>query len=163
MTSATNSSRSIAIPLIAAAACFAALLIGGALTRPNLDWYATLTKPGFTPPNSAFPIAWAILYTLTAISAWLASRVPNKESDKKLAFAWFFVQLALGVLWSVAFFWMHSPGAGLCVIMAFLVAIAITIVFFDRLSRLAAVLLIPLLLWVCFATGLNSAIWLLNQ
>jgi tryptophan-rich sensory protein len=154
---------SIAVPLIAAAACAIALLIGGALTRPNLDWYASLTKPGFTPPNSVFPIVWPILYVLMAISAWLAWRVPNKEADKPVAFGWFFIQLALGVLWSAAFFWAHNPALGLGVIMAFLVVIAITIIFFDRLSRLAAILLIPLLLWVCFATGLNTAIWLLNQ
>ena len=163
MPAAAQQQSSIALPLIAAAACAAALLIGGALTRPNLDWYATLAKPGFAPPNSVFPVVWPILYALMAISAWLAWRAPGKEEDRKLAMIWFFIQLAIGVLWSVAFFVMHSPAAGLGVIMAFLVAIAVTIVFFDRLSRLAAVLLMPLLLWVCFATGLNSAIWLLNQ
>ena len=154
--------RSIAIPVIAAVACVAALLIGGALTRPNLDWYANLAKPGFTPPNDIFPVVWPILYVLMAVSAWLAWRVPNKESDKQVAFGWFFIQLALGVLWSAAFFWAHSPALGLGVIMALLVAIAIAIVYLDRLSRLAAMLLIPLLLWVCFATGLNTAILLLN-
>ena len=163
MPAAAQQQSSIALPLIAAAACAAALLIGGALTRPNLDWYATLAKPGFAPPNSVFPVVWPILYALMAISAWLAWRAPGKEEDRKLAMIWFFIQLAIGVLWSVAFFVMHSPAAGLGVIMAFLVAIAVTVVFFDRLSRLAAVLLMPLLLWVCFATGLNSAIWLLNQ
>ena len=163
MPATAQQQSSIALPLIAAAACAAALLIGGALTRPNLDWYATLAKPGFAPPNSVFPVVWPILYALMAISAWLAWRAPGKEEDRKLAMIWFFIQLAIGVLWSVAFFVMHSPAAGLGVIMAFLVAIAVTIVFFDRLSRLAAVLLMPLLLWVCFATGLNSAIWLLNQ
>ena len=120
------------------------MLIGGALTRPNLDWYATLAKPSFAPPNSIFPVVWPILYALMAISAWLAWRAPGKEEDRKLAMIWFFIQLAIGVLWSVAFFVMHSPAAGLGVIMAFLVAIAVTIVFFDRLSRLAAVRLDPL-------------------
>ncbi len=162
MSATTQPRRSIAIPLIAIAACAAALIVGGALTRPNLDWYATLAKPGFAPPNSAFPIAWALLYTLTAISAWLVWRAPGKEEDRKLAMIWFFTQLAIGMLWSVAFFVMHSPALGLGVIMAFLLAIAITIVYFDRLSRLASVLLVPLLLWVCFATGLNTAILLLN-
>lgn len=161
--SATAQQRSsFAVPLIAAVACAAALLVGGALTRPNLDWYATLAKPGFAPPNSVFPVVWPFLYALIAISAWLAWRAPGKDEDRKLATIWFFIQLAIGVLWSVAFFVMHSPAAGLGVIMAFLVAIAITIVFFDRLSRVAAVLLMPLLLWVCFATGLNAAILLLN-
>ena len=162
MSATAQQKSSIALPLIAAAACAAALVIGGALTRPNLDWYATLAKPSFAPPNSVFPVVWPILYALMAISAWLAWRAPGKEEDRKLAMIWFFIQLAIGVLWSVAFFVMHSPAAGLGVIMAFLVAIAITIVFFDRLSRLAAVLLMPLLLWVCFATGLNAAILLLN-
>lgn len=154
--------RSIAVPLIAAAACAAALVIGGVLTRPNLDWYATLAKPSFAPPNSVFPVVWPILYALMATSAWLVWRAPGKEEDRKLAMIWFFVQLAIGVLWSVAFFVMHSPAAGLGVIMAFLLVIAITIIYFDRLSRLASVLLVPLLLWVCFATGLNTAILLLN-
>jgi benzodiazapine receptor len=158
----TQPRRSIAVPLIAVAACAAALIVGGALTWPNLDWYATLAKPGFAPPNSAFPIAWTLLYTLTAFSAWLVWRAPGKEEDRKLAMIWFFIQLAIGMLWSVAFFVMHSPALGLGVIMAFLLAIAITIVYFDRLSRLASVLLVPLLLWVCFATGLNTAILLLN-
>jgi len=154
---------SIAAPLIAAAACAAALLIGGVLTRPNLDWYATLAKPSFAPPNSIFPVVWPILYALMATSAWLAWRAPGKEEDRKLAMIWFFIQLAVGVLWSVAFFWLHSPALGLAVIMAFLIVIVITIVLFDRVSRSASLLLIPLALWVCFATGLNFAIWFLNS
>ena len=69
----------------------------------------------------------------------------------------------MGVLWSFAFFGLHSPALGLGVIMAFLIAIVITIVVFDRTSRLAALLMMPLLLWVCFAAGLNFAIWFLNS
>jgi tryptophan-rich sensory protein len=158
-----ESNESIVVPVLAALGCLAALLIGGALTRPNLDWYATLTKPGFTPPNSVFPIVWPILYGLMAISTWLAWRVPGKEEDRRLAMVWFFIQLAVGVLWSVAFFTLHNPALGLGVILLLLVAIAITIVLFDRLSRPAALLLLPLLLWVAFATGLNFAIWFLNR
>jgi len=155
--------RSAVVPLTAALGCLAALLIGGALTRPNLDWYATLAKPGFTPANGAFPVTWTILYVLSALAAWFVWHTPGKESDHRLAMIWFFIQLVVGVLWSVAFFWLHSPALGLGVIMAFLIAITITIVVFDRTSRLAAVLLMPLLLWVSFATGLNFAIWFLNR
>jgi benzodiazapine receptor len=158
-----DSRQSFIAPAIAAAACVAALLIGGALTRPSLDWYATLAKPGFAPPNSIFPIVWPILYALMAISAWIAWRAPGKDDDRRLAMIWFFIQLAVGVLWSVAFFTLHSPALGLGVILLFLLVIAITIVLFDRLSRIAALLLLPLLLWVSFATGLNFAIWFLNR
>ena len=65
---------------------------------------------------------------MIALSAWIAWRASGKDSDRELAFIWFFIQLAIGVLWSVAFFAMHSPGLGLVVIMAFLIAIDITIV-----------------------------------
>jgi tryptophan-rich sensory protein len=140
----------------------AALVAGGLLTRPNLDWYATLQKPGFEPPNRVFTIVWPILYAVMAVSAWTAWRAPGKEEDRRLAFIWFFMQLAIGVLWSYAFFWLHSPGLGLVVIMAFLIAMVITIVFFDPLSRAAAALLIPVVLWVCYATALNFAFFLLN-
>jgi tryptophan-rich sensory protein len=160
---AATSSQSFTVPILAALGCIIALVLGGALTRPNLDWYATLQKPGFAPPNGVFPIVWPILYAMMALSAWIAWRSPGKDSDRKLAFIWFFIQLAVGVLWSVAFFTLHSPGLGLAVIMAFLIAIVITIVWFDRLSRVAALLLIPLALWVCFAIGLNFAIWFLNS
>jgi translocator protein len=154
---------SYVVPIVAALGCLAALSIGGELTRPNLDWYATLAKPGFTPPNGIFPVAWTLLYMLSALAAWVVWHAPGKESDHTLAMIWFFIQLAVGVLWSFVFFWLHSPALGLAVIMAFLVAIVITIVMFDRLSRVASLLLIPLALWVCFAIGLNFAILVLNS
>jgi benzodiazapine receptor len=156
-------STSIWVLVLAVLACLAAWALGGVLTRPNLDWYATLDKPGFAPPNNIFPIVWPILYALMAASAWIAWRAPGKEEDRRTAFIWFFIQLLVGVLWSYAFFWMHSPAFGLAVILTLLVAIAITIVFFDRLSRVAAVLLVPYLLWVCFAAALNAAFLLLNS
>ena len=109
MSATAQTSRSVVVPVIAIGACLAALLIGGALTRPNLDWSATLAKPSFAPSNRIFPVVWPILYALMAISAWLAWRAPGKEEDRKLAMIWFFIPLAIGVLWSVAFFVMHSP------------------------------------------------------
>ena len=163
MRSAAQPGSSNLVPILAALSCVAALLIGAALTQPNLGWYATLAKPGFTPPNGIFPIVWPILYALMAISFWIAWRAPGKEEDRKRAAIWFSIQLALGVVWSAAFFWLHSPASGLGVIMAFLIAILGTIVVFDRLSRMTALLLLPLLLWVSFATSLNFAIWYLNR
>ena len=142
--------------------CFAASFIGNAFTMPNLGWYATLEKPGFTPPNGIFPIVWTILFALMAVSAWLVWRKPADAGDKKTALTWFGIQLALNVLWPFAFFQMQSPIAGLAVILWLLVAIVLTMVFFDRVSRIAALLLIPYLLWVGFAAGLNFAVWALN-
>ena len=155
--------RSIIALIIALVVCFAASGVGGLLTQPNLDWYATLTKPSFAPPNGAFPIVWTILYVMMAVSAWLVWRNPGKDEDKKYALIWFGIQLVIGVLWSFAFFWLHAPAYGFGVIMVLLVSIVITIVLFDRLSRPASLLLFPYVLWVCFAAGLNFTIWVLNS
>ena len=126
MGSAT-SRRSLIALAVALAVCFAASLIGSAFTQPNLDWYATLAKPNFTPPNNAFPVVWTILFVMMAIAAWLVWRAPGDEVDRKTALTWFGIQLVINVLWSFAFFGMHSPIFGLGVIMALIVAIVIII------------------------------------
>jgi tryptophan-rich sensory protein len=152
------------IALFAALAiCFAVSAIGDLLTRANLAWYATLERPGFTPPNSVFPVVWTVLYAMMAISAWLVWRAKGKEEDRKLGLVSFGIQLGLNVAWSFAFFLLRNPGAGLFVVLLLLAAIAVTIVLFDRLSRGAALLLLPYLLWVCFATALNFAFWFFNR
>lgn len=143
--------------------CFAAAFLGNAFTRPNLDWYATLVKPSFTPPNGVFPVVWTILFAMMAVAAWLVWRAHGDEGEKRTALVWFAIQLAFNVLWPFAFFGMHGPLFGLGVIMALIVAIVITIVYFDKLSRLAALMLVPYILWVGFAAGLNFTIWLLNS
>ena len=159
-----SSSRRFDVALIAVfGSCIVAWFIGGLLTRPNLDWYATLTKPGFAPPNGVFPIVWTILYVMMAVAAWLVWRSLGKMQDKKLALIWFGIQLVIGVLWSFVFFTMHAPDYAFGVIMALLVSIVITIVLFDRLSRPASLLLLPYVLWVCFAVGLKFTIWVLNS
>jgi tryptophan-rich sensory protein len=158
-----SSKRSLIALAVALGACFIVSAIGGALTRPNLDWYATLTKPGFTPPSAAFPVVWTILYAMMAVSAWLVWRALGETQDKKTALIWFGIQLAINVLWSFAFFWLHSPALGFGVILALILAIVVTIVLFDKMSRPAALLLIPYVLWVCFAAGLNFTIWVLNS
>jgi tryptophan-rich sensory protein len=149
--------------LVAFALCFAAAAVGELLTRPNLAWYASLEPPGFTPPNGVFPLVWTVLYAIMAISAWLFWRAKGREQDRRLGLVWFAIQLALNVAWSFAFFWLRNPGAGLLVVLLLLVAIAVTIVLFDRSSRAAALLLVPYLLWICFATALNFAFWFLNR
>ena len=162
MATAENPTRSSRVPVLDVLGCVLALVAGGLLTRPNLGWYASLNKPGFEPPNRTFTIVWPILSAVMAVSAWLAWKAPGTDEDRKLAFIWFFIQLALGVLWSYAFLLAAHPAFGLAVIMALLIAIVITIVMFDRLSRVAALLLIPLALWVCYATALNFAFFMFN-
>jgi len=124
---------------------------------------AGVRKPGFTPPNGIFPVVWTILYAMMAFAVWQFWRAKGEDEDRRRGLIAFAVQLVLNVAWSSAFFGLRSPGSGLVVILVLLVAIAVTIVLFDRLSRTAALLLMPYLLWVCLAAGLNFAFWLLNR
>ena len=81
---------------------------------------------------------------------------------RRVGVALFFVQLVLNALWSVVFFGLQSPGGAFAVIVLLWLAILATIVAFARVSRLAAWLLAPYLLWVSFAAYLNYSFWVLN-
>lgn len=144
------------------ALCLAVGWIGGQVTAPAiLDWYPTLAKPGWTPPNAAFPIVWTLLYVVMAIAAWLVWRQPG-ETPRRPALIAFFVQLALNFLWSMLFFGLRNPLLGLIDIILLLAAIIATILLFRRVSGPAALLLLPYLAWVGYATALNLAIVRLN-
>lgn len=141
--------------------CYGAAWLGQIATTPNIPtWYAGLAKPGFSPPNAVFPIVWGILYTAMAVAAWLVWREP--DAGRTQALAAFAVQLALNVAWSWAFFGARSPGLGLVVIVLVFLAIAVTTLLFLPVNRFAALLMLPYLAWVGFATVLNLAIFWLN-
>lgn len=141
--------------------CFAAAYLGNLATIPNIPvWYAALEKPMLTPPNAVFPIAWTILYTLMAIAAWLIWL--SGDAERWPALTAFFVQLALNIAWSWAFFASQSPLAGAVVIVVLIMAIGWTIQRFHGVDRFAALLLVPYLGWVAFATYLNFGILMLN-
>lgn len=133
------------------------------VTQPNIpSWYANLQKPAFTPPNWAFPVVWTLLYALMAYALWRILSIPENRPGRSAAIIAFFVQLVLNGLWSFAFFGGKSPLAGLVVIAALIVAILAAIRSFWRLDRTAALLLVPYLAWVAYATVLNGTIWRLN-
>lgn len=137
--------------------------LGTLATNPNIPtWYADLIKPGFTPPNWAFPVAWTVLYLMMAAAFWRVLSRPAETPGRSGAIAVYFVQLALNALWSWAFFAFRNPLSGLVVIVLLLAAIVETIRRFAPLDRIAAWLLAPYLAWVLYATALNLAIWRLN-
>lgn len=137
--------------------------IGALFTTPNIPtWYASLAKPSFTPPAWVFGPVWTLLYAMMGAALWLVRQAPAKKGAKRMAYAAFAVQLALNVLWSLAFFGLKSPAYGVAVIVLLWLAIAATIVLFWRFDRKAALLLLPYLAWVSFASLLNYSIFALN-
>ncbi len=150
---------------------FAVAVIGcelvGALATPFTlsaipTWYSTLNKPAFSPPNWVFGPAWTTLYFLMGVSAYLIWQKGPKKKQVKEALAYFLAQLFFNFIWSILFFGLRSPILGLIDILILWVLIVMTIIKFYRLSKPAAYLLIPYLLWVSFATILNISIVLLN-
>lgn len=153
------------IPIYIAAILVAegAGLAGGIFTTPNIQtWYASLLKPAFNPPNWIFGPVWTILFLMMGIS--LALVIIN---GKNSAFFWpaiaaFVIQLALNILWSFVFFYLHNPLYGFIEILFLLLAIALTIFYFYKINHVAAWLLVPYILWVSFAAILTASIWRLN-
>lgn len=126
------------------------------------DWYVTLNKPAFTPPNELFAPVWTVLYILMGISAGIVWSKGYHHIWVKTALYHFVFQLLLNGLWSIVFFGLKNPLMGMVVILALLTMIILTIKWFRVISKPAALLMVPYLLWVAFASALNYKIWELN-
>ncbi len=125
------------------------------------NWYASLQKPVFNPPNWIFGPVWTILYTLMGVALYLVWKKPISK-DRYTALVFFMIQFTLNFFWSIIFFKYHQLGWALVEILMMWVSILLTIIFFWKNSNMAALLLIPYLAWVSFATLLNAAIMQLN-
>lgn len=147
------------------AACFMAAGVGSLAVSQTLGtWYAELRKPAWNPPNWIFGPVWSSLYTAMAIAAWLVWKNRGKKPHAaRLALSWLGIQLALNTLWSYLFFAWRQPGWAFLEVLALWIAIVITTLTSWRVSRAAAVLLVPYVLWVTFASSLNGVIWWLNS
>ena len=137
-------------------AAFAAGALGAVASVDAASFYAQLSKPSWAPPASVFGPVWSALYALMGISAWLVWR---SHSPKVLALGLFAAQLAANALWSWMFFAWHRGALAAVEILVLLALIVATAAAFWRTSRLAALLLLPYLLWVGFASVLTWALW----
>lgn len=144
--------------------CNAAGAVGAVFTGDDREeWYSTLNKPSFNPPDGVFGPVWTVLYTLMGIAGFLTWRSRGSEQDRQRAVTLFSIQLVLNALWTFIFFEMRSPRAALIEIVMLLVAIVLTMRALFKLSTVAGMLLIPYLIWVGFATLLNLRISQLNR
>lgn len=149
--------------------CEGAGLIGSIFTFSAIStWYATLNKPLLSPPSWLFAPVWTLLYALMGVSLYLIWQSSSKVSHEllcnqhKRALTIFSGQLVLNVLWSIIFFGLKLPAIAFGEIVVMWLLILWTILSFAKISKNAALLLIPYLLWVSFAAYLNYSIWVLN-
>jgi tryptophan-rich sensory protein len=143
--------------------CQIAGIIGSIFTTSSIiTWYVRLNKPWFTPPNWLFGPVWITLYILMGISLYLIWNKNLEIRKIKTPLILFFVQLTLNALWSLIFFGLQSKFYGLIEIIILWISITFTIFSFSRVSKKAAMLLVPYIAWVSIATLLNYYVWILN-
>ncbi len=150
-------------PLIIA--IFIPLLVGGAsalISGGAMDSFSSLTKPPLSPPGWLFPIVWTILYVLMGIASYLIYTSDAQKDDKILALGLYGFQLFFNFFWPIIFFNLEKYLFAFIWLIILWLLIIMTTVVFRAISRPAALLMLPYILWVTFAAYLNLAIYLLN-
>jgi benzodiazapine receptor len=145
----------------ALAIVFVAAAIGAAASIDAKTFYAQLIRPEWAPPASAFGPVWSVLYLLMGIAAWLVWR-ERGVSNVRTALLLFFVQLCVNALWSWLFFAWRNGAFAFADVLVLLALIAATIFRFWRINRLASVLMLPYIAWVCLASALTWSVWQSN-
>lgn len=139
-------------------------IVGSLFTTPSIDgWYAELIRPELAPPNWVFAPVWTTLFFLMGVAAFLVWRKRRGHKEARIALGVFGFQLVLNTVWSIIFFGLLNPGAAFIEILFLWLAIAVTIGMFAKISKPAALLLLPYIAWVSFAAYLNYMIWVLNS
>jgi tryptophan-rich sensory protein len=148
------------IRIICAAAFFAAVAaLGTAFVNTSSDWYLSLIKPALQPPPLVFSIVWTVLYALLAASLALVSIMPDVQKKTLGSFA---VTGVLNVLWTYTFFELQNPGGAFFVLIITLVAAVALFTDVYRLNKTASYLLVPYIIWLCFALYLNYELAFFN-
>lgn len=124
-------------------------------------WFVALDKPDIFPPPMAFGIVWPILYVLMGFAAAMVCAAWGSRYRLPAILA-FVLQLLVNLAWSPVFFGQHEITLGLYIILLLDVAVLVTMVLFWQVRRAAALLLIPYLAWILFATVLNYEFLRLN-
>ncbi|MES2523800.1 MAG: TspO/MBR family protein [Gemmatimonadota bacterium] len=135
--------------------------VGGLASINATEFYLQLDRPPWAPPGWLFGPVWTVLYLLMGVAAWLVWRARGWDGARG-ALTLFVVQLAVNALWTWAFFAWRSGALALADIGLLAILIIATMVAFARVNRVAALLLLPYLCWVAFATALTISVWQRN-
>ena len=122
-------------------------------------WYSSIIKPSFNPPDWIFAPVWTTLYLMMTIAIWFFWHSKNKDINTIYIYL---IHLIFNTTWSVVFFVFHNIFLAFLVLIVLIVLIILLIVRFKRVNMLSYYLMIPYLLWCCFALTLNINLILLN-
>ena len=126
------------------------------------EWYETLQRPKFTPPDWVFGPVWTILYIMIAISLFLFLRKYKSENGYGI-YVLIVLHLVSNISWTSIFFGLKSPGLALIDILFLDISLLLMVLFFWRTYDISSILLWPYLIWALFATYLNASFYVLNK
>ena len=139
---------------------YSASVIGGLVTVSFKEpWYSLINKPTFNPPSWVFAPVWTTLYLMMTIAIWLFWHSRNKDMNTIYIY---FIHIVLNTTWSVVFFGLHQILLALFVLIVLILMIIILILRFKRVNIVSYYLMIPYLLWCCYALFLNINLLILN-
>ena len=139
---------------------FSASFIGGLVTFTFKEpWYSELTKSNFNPPDWIFAPVWTTLYLMMTLAIWFFWHSKNREMNTIYIY---FIHIVFNTTWSVVFFGFHNIFLALVNLIILIFLIVILILRFRRVNKVSSYLMIPYLLWSCYALFLNLNLLILN-
>ncbi len=137
-------------------------VLSALFTMGSMDIYGEINSPPLSPPGVVFPIVWTILFTLMGISLYRVRVAKRSNADKEKGYRAFALQLIFNFLWSIVFFNLRAYTFSAIWLVALIILIVANIIYFYKVDKGAAYLLIPYLIWCVFALYLNIGIAILN-
>ena len=139
---------------------FSASFIGGLVTISHKEpWYSQLIKSNFNPPDWIFAPVWTTLYLMMTLAIWFFWHSKNRNLSTVYLY---FIHILFNTTWSIVFFGLHQILLALFVLIGLILMIIILMLRFKRVNIVSYYLMIPYLLWCCFALFLNFNLLILN-
>ncbi len=134
-------------------------LVSSFLSRSGMASFDQINKPPLSPPGWLFPIVWTILYIFMGIASYL---ILTSKKECRFPLTVYGIQLIFNFFWPIFFFRLERYLFSFFWLVILWLLILAVILLFRQISKPAAYLMIPYLIWVTFAGYLNFAIFLLN-
>ncbi len=139
---------------------YSASFIGGMATISFKEpWYSQLTKSNFNPPDWVFAPVWTTLYLMMTLAIWIYWHSKNREMNTIYIY---FIHIVFNTTWSIVFFGLHQILLAFIVLLILIILIITLIIRFKRVNYVSSYLMIPYLLWSCYALFLNFNLYILN-